>query len=416
MQIQLEKIVDVEAVERQLAELWRQTSGGSSADDDFAVLRARVANLLIYVARESSLQEANGIIADLTAMHPSRVLLLLAEKEKTDHDIELSVETTCQTVKRGAKRLSCEEITLQAAGSFVSELPSAALPLLVPDLTTFLWWREGLAAEKDRPDEVLAALLRASDRLVVDSAEFVDPYSDLQALTNLFNNPVYAHVGISDLNWARLTSWRALLAGFYDVPAYRPLLESVDEVRIDYLAPEPLFASRQDSGAAAATVVAPQALLAAGWLARRLGWSLTGEQTAGPNDETLVFDFSATDRGRPIKQQDRIPTVSEVFNERAIKLELKHVEYAAGKPGRLVQIELRSRSAAASFAVARSEDNLNLKAEARVKKNVHRGRVMPVRNRSAAQLLGREMEILCNDRIYQEALMSAVRLIDHLEK
>ena len=77
-----------------------------------------------------------------------------------------------------------------------------------------------------------------------------------------------------------------------------------------------------------------------------------------------------------------------------------------------MRVELNpSRHNAASFAVARSLDNLHLITEARVMKDVHRGRVMPVRNRSAAQLLGREMEILCNDQIYQEALAVAAGMI-----
>jgi len=35
-----------------------------------------------------------------------------------------------------------------------------------------------------------------------------------------------------------------------------------------------------------------------------------------------------------------------------------------------------------------------------------------VRNRSAAQLLSREVEILCNDQIYQEAVAMAASMID----
>ena len=398
MQIHLEKTLDVEVVERQLSELWRQTSGSVRESDDFAVLRSRVANLMVYVEHERSVTEVNGIIAELTAMHPSRVLLLLGETEKPDRDIQLLAETFCQSEKRsGVRRLCCEEITLHASGKFVSELPSAALPLLVPDLTTFLWWQAPLSTETGSPDKVFDALLKAGDRLVIDSAEFVNPLADLRALTGLFNNEDYAHVGISDLNWARLTSWRALLAGFYDVPAYQRLLAGVDTVRIDYLAQAP---SRPD--AAAASAIAPQALLIAGWLASRLGWALANEQTASSNDETRVFNFAKTREGA---------------DERAIKVELRRVEHEEGKPGRLVRVELQSSSSkAASFAVERSLHNVHLITEARVMKDVHRGRVMPVRNRSAAQLLGREMEILCNDQIYQEAVITAAQLIDQLEK
>jgi hypothetical protein len=50
--------------------------------------------------------------------------------------------------------------------------------------------------------------------------------------------------------------------------------------------------------------------------------------------------------------------------------------------------------------------------EAKLGSNVNRGRVLPVRNRSTAQLLSREMEILCNDQIYQDALKVAASLIE----
>lgn len=49
---------------------------------------------------------------------------------------------------------------------------------------------------------------------------------------------------------------------------------------------------------------------------------------------------------------------------------------------------------------------------ANIDADVVRGRVVPVRNRSAAQLLAREMEILCNDQIYQDALAVAERMIE----
>jgi hypothetical protein len=42
------------------------------------------------------------------------------------------------------------------------------------------------------------------------------------------------------------------------------------------------------------------------------------------------------------------------------------------------------------------------------------GRVLPVRNRGAAQLLSHEMESLCNDQIYQEAIALAAKMIAHL--
>jgi glucose-6-phosphate dehydrogenase assembly protein OpcA len=415
MQIQLGKTLDVEVVEGQLAELWKQITGEAKSEEDVAVMRARVANLLVFVTTDARCQEVHELLLELTARHPSRVLLMRGLDETPDIDIAMELESLCQTDKRtGARRLCCEEITLKAQGSFVDELPSAALPLLVSDLATFLWWRAPLA----NSDSVFTKLVRASDRLVIDSADFADTARDLSEVNKLFTETHARRTGVSDLNWARLTFWRGLLADFYDVPAYQPLLDALATVRIDYVGPEHAPES-----------VAPQALLFAGWLAGRLGWQLSDEQV--PNDEKTTTSFTfrrgtadASQRGSSLipgslaGQPGGGGTVSEGLEDRTIKVELNRVARAAHKPGRLVQVELRSSHGRneASFIVTRSADNVHLLAEARLGPTTQRGRVLPVRNRSAAQLLSREMEILCNDQIYQEAIATAALLIEHLRR
>jgi glucose-6-phosphate dehydrogenase assembly protein OpcA len=411
MQIQLGKTLDVEVVERQLAELWKQTGGDRNSDNETAVLRARVANLLVFLWSDAMLDEVQQLIPELTAVHPSRVLLMIGRREAEDRDIEMSVTSYCQTDKRtGAKRLCCEEVSLKAQGKFVVELPSAALPLLVPDLSTFLWWRNSLQVS----DKVFDILVRATDRLVIDSAEFADPLRDLLEINSLYTQDQSSKVGISDLNWARLTLWRGLLADFYDVPAYQVWLDRIDFVGIDYVGPE-----------LAPETVAPQALLIAGWLASRLGWTLADAPPIDENTETIAFEFrGGPTPGSPGGQPgwggtvsedtgDRVrgssPTVRKGVADRTIRFELNRVERGERKAGRLVRVELRSSGAEgdkgrASFVVSRSADNLHILSEAKLEPTTHRGRVLPVRNRSAAHLLSREMEILCNDQIYQEAL------------
>ncbi len=397
-QIPVPKTLDVEVVERQLAALWNETAGES--DDDAAVLRARVANLLVFVTRDSLLQEVDALMMDVTTVHPSRALIMLGEADKSDQDIEMFVTSLCQTDKRsGAKRLCGEVVILKAQGKFTIELPSASLPLLVSDLTTFLWWRNELQVS----DKVFSALVKGSDRLVIDSDEFRNPVQDLLEVDKLFRAD--RDVGVSDLNWARLTLWRGLLADFYDVPAYQPLLDDIDGVRIDYVSP-----------AVEPSTVAPQALLLAGWLASRLGWTLASEQTPRENNETLSFKLlrqGSVNRPHVSEVADRgsSPTVREGARSE-ITLELNRVARAKHKPGRLVEVELRARgNHPASFSVKRSADNLHVLAEANVGSDIHRGRVLPVRNRSLAHLLSREMEILSNDNLYQQALAVAATLI-----
>ena len=94
MQIQLEKTLDVEIVERELAELWAQTIDRREPDfDDTTVLRARVANLLVFVANESLLSETDPLMQELTTRHPSRVLLMMGDRQAANVDIEMFVSS-----------------------------------------------------------------------------------------------------------------------------------------------------------------------------------------------------------------------------------------------------------------------------------------------------------------------------------
>ena len=61
--------------------------------------------------------------------------------------------------------------------------------------------------------------------------------------------------------------------------------------------------------------------------------------------------------------------------------------------------------------MSRSADGLHLKTEARIGADVQPGRLLSVRNRSTTQLLSREMEILCHDSVYEEAISLAARMI-----
>lgn len=377
-QIQLGKTLDVEVVEQELAALWQGATGAPSPDDETAVLRARAANLLVFVTNEQALNEVEGMLEELTAVHPSRVLTMCGDRVAADRDIDMYVAAFGQKDKHaGPQRLCCEHVTLIAQGKFVPELPSAALPLLVSDLPTFLWWRSVV----DSSQKVFSSLLHESDRLIVDSAEFAKPVAELMAINKIFQPDSETLVSISDLNWARLTSWRGLLADFYDVAEYRTALDGTDNVCISYVTPQ-----------ADATAIAPQALLMAGWLASRLQWTML-DKPATRDDERTVFEVSS----------QHGPSVT---------VELHRVKEVGINPGRLARVELQSLADGSGFKVERSADRERVLTEAKLGSSVQRGRVLPVRNRSTAQLLSREMEILCNDQIYQEALDMAAKIVD----
>jgi glucose-6-phosphate dehydrogenase assembly protein OpcA len=373
-QIHVPNTLDVEAVERTLAELWQQTAGQSQVDREDAVLRARAANIMVFLNNDSLLSETQQIISELASIHPCRALLMVGDRKAAARDIEMYVSAFCATQRRSESRdLCCEEISLAARGEFVSELASAAVPLLVSDLPVFLWWREVLGAE----DKIFKQLGHAANRVVIDSADFQDPSSDLSAVAALFNRNGDEAIVLSDINWARLTPWRAALANFYDVQDYRVALDQMTEVRIDYVAEK-------------TSAFSSQALLIAGWLASRLHWEFTGAPRAQQSPASVSFDLTN--------------------KTRLIKLHLNEVQRPAMKSGRLAQIELKASGATASFLVSRSADGLHLETHATIGELSCPSCWLPVRNQSTAQLLSREMEILCSDEIYEEAIAVAASM------
>ncbi|MGI8733526.1 MAG: glucose-6-phosphate dehydrogenase assembly protein OpcA [Pyrinomonadaceae bacterium] len=378
--IQVPQSLDVEAVERALAELWQQTAGDEEAEDG-GTLRARVADLMVFVTSDATLTETRASVRDLALVHPCRALVMLADRDGESSDIEMSVSTFCQRERLSKKvQLSCEEVTLVARGGFTSELPSAVIPLLVPDLPIFLWWRDLERLE----DQCFQPLAHAADRLVIDSVDLKELGFGLEALSQLLDRQGREAIAVSDINWARLTSWRALLANFYDVAEYRSLLSNLEEVRIEYVAPE-----------GNASSLAPQGLLIAGWLASRLRWDV--EPNSAEHGEGLAFNCRQ--------------------NGKKLRLLLKRVEGAEIKPGRLSKIELfAGGSDGASFVVTRTDDGLHLETQATIGGLSCPGRTLPVRNRSTAELLACEMEILAKDIPYEDAVRQAARMIDLVDK
>ncbi len=373
-QIQVPKTLDVESIERELAMLWVKTSQDVTSQDENAVLRARVANLIIFIPTRAKLEEINATLLELSPVHPCRALVVAIERDAPEHDIEMYISSVSRSgIGSETKDLCCEEVTLVAGGSFVAELPSATLPLLIPDLPIFLWWHDNFRLN----DRLFEPLCHGSNRLIIDSVAFLP--ESFSAIAQLCGGRDCVRLGISDINWERLTLWRGLLASFYDVPQYRIALEALSAIEVDYSPPE-----------SSAEMIAPQAILIAGWLASRLGWQPVPESRERTS-EGLQLDLKK--------------------DGEQIRLTLNRVERVDLKPGRLARVELCSDEKSTAFVVRRNENGLHLEAYTNLGEQIQPGQLLPVRNRSTAQLVGREMEILINDAVYTEAVLMGMKLI-----
>jgi glucose-6-phosphate dehydrogenase assembly protein OpcA len=361
--------IDVSAIERELTSLWKQAG---EDEDDGGIIRASLLNLIIYTPSTDDLTKLDDILTDVTAAHPCRAILTIADREAEDSFLSAEVTSRCTLPTAASKQVCCEQVTITARKSQVDTVASLIVQLLLSDLPVYLWWR----AVPRLDDKAFHRLVDISNRVVIDSADFHDPYRDLASLAVILrDNPRWA--AFSDMNWARLNAWRALLAGFYDVSEYRPLLNELNRVVIEY---SPLA----DSDA-----IPTRALLLGGWLASRLGWSAAGGAKTTP--ESTLFELTSGDKRLTME-----------FTRTSRDIE----------PGHLALVTLGTTAdQAASFSVRRSADGNRIETGASLGEAKRFQRVLSYENWSESALIGKELELMGHDRVYEQAVVKASELI-----
>jgi len=362
----------VQELEAELAALW-----GSAAEDtsDRAVTRSCALTLLVYVEGEAAGREALELIDRVTPQNPCRAVVLAAEPNAAPAELRAEVSARCHLPQGGEKEVCCEIVTLLARGEAVHGLDQVAVPLIVPGLPVYLWWRAGRFA----PAPWLDGILRSVDRVLVDSAHFSDPETDFAQLAGQMLR--FPDVMFTDLNWARLTPWRELIAACFDSPETRPYLDQFDEVRIEYERYSPRV-----------LVHRAQSLLITGWLASRLGWTfIPGPTPPGAPSGASPFLFRAGDR--------------------EVRIERQPHDFKGGGAGACMAVTLKTTGAApATFSVARGPDGRTARTCRAVPGQPQMERAVRLEVLDEVELLNGEIRFTARDRVYEEALDAVARL------
>ncbi|HVF87864.1 MAG TPA: glucose-6-phosphate dehydrogenase assembly protein OpcA [Pyrinomonadaceae bacterium] len=374
------KGIDVSKLERELSAMWATaTDSGAAGGARSGVTRACVLNLVACTTHYDDRGALDELLGEVIEHHPCRALVLITERDAPGARLDAYVSTRCQLSTKGAKQICGEQVTIEAAGRVVETAASAVAPLLIPDVPVFLWW-------KDIPqydDKLFKKLVALADRVIVDSRSFDQPYEDLLHLAAAVNGRSKG-IHFSDLNWGRLTAWRTLLAGFWDVPEYRPHLDNINRVHIAYEQPHESFA-----------LVAVGTLLALGWLAAQLNWEIATSETA-MEDGTHRIGFR---RG-----------------ERRITVELQPVPVPNEGDPMIVSTSLIASEGDAEFYVKLKPERTKLVTGARIGGDAHgAGHVLTYEAKSEGERLSRELNFLARDTAYEKALTLAARVIEVLQ-
>ena len=225
-----------------------------AGDSEHAHPRNCVMTLLAVVGGQGEERRAQRTCRVIGAQHPAQAIVIREDAESRGHEVDawivtdvLRPETSCA--------VECEIVTLHVPGAVADHIGALVDPLLVSGVPTYLWW----SGTPPFGRAELHDALQVCDAMVFDSARFEEPYHAFRGLARVISNE-HRKLGLADLQWSRLRTWRESIAQFFTPYDRRPFLQGISEVGIDY-------AGQGRGNRIAAAFIT-------GWMASALGWRL----------------------------------------------------------------------------------------------------------------------------------------------
>lgn len=385
-------VVDASAITAELNRLWGRF--GTEARDDrtedpdaargrrpFSVVtRASTLNLIAVGRSRDAARRVEDAVTQLSQVYPSRATILISDPDRpaTETGLDVRVALLEQAAAKGRPAVLFECVIVEVAAASERHLASIVSPLLVADLPDFLWW----AGQAVSGRQLLTDLIAVSDRLIVDSAAFTDPATDLRFLSSLVGRS-QGCPKLSDFAWARSQPWRQLVTQVFDPPAARPALATIDEVDISYGGPGTVTGDGFTA-----------ALLFVGWLGSRLGWRSPGELVPVRNEPHTWRSTLRSETSKP---------------EREVLLSLRPSDLPAASSG-LARVKIGSDGGEAGTFLIDRVDPLGLATSSDLPGLPTVERLVYAEPPTDAALLADELRMFGRDQMFEEALAFAAAL------
>ncbi|GCE13429.1 glucose-6-phosphate dehydrogenase assembly protein OpcA [Tengunoibacter tsumagoiensis] len=398
------KQVSPELVEEELTSLWHLAADNMRISQNMNV-RTSVLNLVICVSDVQSAYKVSTLLRDLSSTHIARVTLLILDT-RSDQPSNVSTWVTLRSfsIISDVMRHHFEQIVVHMSGEAVHSSAPIVSSLLKPDLPVYLWWPSDLPADPG----LFHQLTRVSSRVIVDSDTFLVPEQRIRTLSSLLQET--PDCALSDLSWGRITSWRELVAQFFDVAEYRSYLGDVDTIEIEHSV---LPATSHSTNAVSPNPI--RALLLAAWLKTRLGWKLSSDTS---------HNLHETETGTYSWKMARVTTLSghllavalDQVEKKAVPtltISVRPRENADLSPGSLCLVRMRSTSGDqhAAFTIDREDDKHVLTAVELPSSSRPQRTVNITATQKEDELLHNEFEIMGQDLLYEDTLHEVFSLL-----
>ncbi|KUH87522.1 MULTISPECIES: glucose-6-phosphate dehydrogenase assembly protein OpcA [unclassified Mycobacterium] len=189
-----------------------------------AITLSRVLTLVISLDSDDLLEDSIEAANFASREHPCRVIVVVpGDRGAADSRLDAQLRV-------GGDAGAGEVVALRLHGELADHASSVVLPFLLPDTPVVAWWPAG------GPDvPARDPLGRLAIRRITNATQCGDPMAAIKGRLEGYT------AGDTDLAWARITYWRALLAAAVDQEPHEPITSALvsglrEEPSLDVLA------------------------------------------------------------------------------------------------------------------------------------------------------------------------------------
>lgn len=189
-----------------------------------AITLSRVLTLVISLDNDELLEDSIEAANFASREHPCRVIVSVpGDRDAAESRLDAQLRV-------GGDAGAGEVVSLRLHGELADHANSVVLPFLLPDTPVVAWWPAGGPAVPAKDP-----LGRLAIRRITNATQCSDPLAAIKGRLDGYT------AGDTDLAWARITYWRALLAAAVDQAPHEPITSAVvsglrDEPSLDVLA------------------------------------------------------------------------------------------------------------------------------------------------------------------------------------
>lgn len=257
----VDSVSDISVILDQLRKSRQSTAPAKGA----AAMRVATMNFVVFVDDPTHREWVLERACQVAGKHPSRLIVL--DSTSATSGLNLATSSRCAE----SSTVVNERVDIGVASIAHGSIISLTQELAVPDIPTVLWW-SGARLLQSRTFSGLAQL---SATVLVDSSGKASGEETIRELGEFLAR--FPSTQLNDLAFMRLAPWQEMIAQFFDDPALRVDLFSLEALDIE-------------SGSDA------EALYLGGWLASRLSWEPAG-RNAFRDRAGNAIRFSITTKG-----------------------------------------------------------------------------------------------------------------------